>query len=61
MKEDLWVKNGLIQDPTNIFFDQKVKSEIVVDCKGCYIFPGLIDLQINGKGLIFQLLLIFHF
>lgn len=48
VKEDLWVQNGIIMNPANIFFDSKVISDVVIDCKDCYIFPGLIDLQING-------------
>ena len=52
VNEDLWLKNGIIQDPQKIFYEQKVVSDIVVNCKGLYLFPGFIDLQINGNTRI---------
>lgn len=49
IKEDLWVRNGKIIDPEKVFFDEKVQSDLRVDCKNAIIAPGFIDLQINGN------------
>ncbi|XP_076249833.1 N-acetylglucosamine-6-phosphate deacetylase [Calliopsis andreniformis] len=46
--EDLWVRNGKIVDPEKIFYDEKIKPDIKIDCNGALISPGYIDLQING-------------
>ncbi|XP_025836743.1 N-acetylglucosamine-6-phosphate deacetylase [Agrilus planipennis] len=46
--EDLWVRNGQIVNPEKIFYDEKIKADRHIDCKGVIIAPGLIDLQING-------------
>lgn len=48
IREDLWVRDGIIQDPRVLFFDEFRKPDVKVDCGGCYIAPGFIDLQING-------------
>lgn len=47
-EEDLWVRYGKIVNPEKVFFDERVKSDIRIDCKQAIIAPGLIDLQING-------------
>ena len=47
-KEDLWVRNGKIIDPEKIFYDEKIMADDVIDCGGCIISPGFIDVQING-------------
>ncbi|XP_018579723.1 N-acetylglucosamine-6-phosphate deacetylase [Anoplophora glabripennis] len=47
-KEDLWVRDGKIVNPEKVFFDEKVKADFVIDCKGSIIAPGFIELQING-------------
>lgn len=47
-REDLWVRDGVIQDPRVLFFDENKKADVKIDCDGCYIVPGFIDLQING-------------
>lgn len=49
--EDLWVRNGTICNPEKIFFDEKVKADVKVDCENLIIAPGFIDLQINGKNI----------
>ncbi|XP_053995973.1 N-acetylglucosamine-6-phosphate deacetylase [Hylaeus anthracinus] len=46
--EDLWVRDGKIVDPAKIFYDEKIKPDIKIDCDGALISPGYIDLQING-------------
>ncbi|XP_026467904.1 N-acetylglucosamine-6-phosphate deacetylase isoform X1 [Ctenocephalides felis] len=46
--EDLWIRNGKIINPEDIFFDEKTVAHEVIDCKGAIISPGFIDIQING-------------
>ncbi|CAL7945316.1 unnamed protein product [Xylocopa violacea] len=48
LNEDLWVRNGKVVNPEKIFYDEKIKPNIKIDCKGALISPGFIDLQING-------------
>lgn len=53
-EDDLWVREGKIVDPEKIFFDEKAQSHLRVDCKAALIAPGFIDLQINGKYILFS-------
>nr|XP_012223871.1 PREDICTED: putative N-acetylglucosamine-6-phosphate deacetylase isoform X1 [Linepithema humile] len=46
--EDLWVRDGKIVNPEKIFYDEKVKPDVMIDCGTALISPGFIDLQING-------------
>ena len=46
--DDLWVRDGKILDPENVFFDERVRADVIVDCCGLLIVPGFIDVQING-------------
>ncbi|XP_043529457.1 N-acetylglucosamine-6-phosphate deacetylase [Frieseomelitta varia] len=48
LNEDLWVRDGKIVDPEKIFYDEKIKPHVRIDCNGALISPGYIDLQING-------------
>lgn len=48
VKEDFWIKSGKIINPEPIFYDEKSKPDVVIDCKHNIIAPGYIDLQING-------------
>lgn len=48
VKEDLWVRDGKIVNPEEVFFDEKVTANKQIDCHGALISPGLIDVQING-------------
>ncbi|CAG0891389.1 unnamed protein product, partial [Cyprideis torosa] len=48
VKEDLWVRNGVIIDPKYLFFDEKKSAVISVDCQDFILAPGFIDIQING-------------
>ncbi len=50
IREDLWVRNGRILDPLHLFYEEKKKADVVIDCSGLLISPGFIDIQINGKG-----------
>ncbi len=51
VREDLWVRNGRILDPLHLFYEEKKKANIVIDCSGLLVSPGFIDIQINGKML----------
>lgn len=45
----MWVRNGKIINPKNVFFDEKVRADKNINCFGALISPGFIDIQINGK------------
>ncbi|GJQ75095.1 hypothetical protein Trydic_g9707 [Trypoxylus dichotomus] len=47
-REDLWIRNGKIINPERIFFDEKIKADIQINCENVIIAPGFIELQING-------------
>lgn len=49
IRDDLWVRNGLIINPEKVFFDEKKPAHVSYDCKNAIIAPGFIELQINGK------------
>ena len=46
--DDLWIRDGKIINPQEIFFAEKNQADIEYDCQGVLIAPGYIDLQING-------------
>ncbi|XP_059481490.1 N-acetylglucosamine-6-phosphate deacetylase [Neocloeon triangulifer] len=48
VKDDLWVRDGKIENPETLFFDERVSADLQVDCQGAIVAPGFIDLQING-------------
>ncbi|XP_015121070.1 N-acetylglucosamine-6-phosphate deacetylase [Diachasma alloeum] len=48
IKEHLWVRDGRIVDPEKIFYDEKIKPDEIIDCRGALISPGFIEMQING-------------
>ncbi|XP_060580007.1 N-acetylglucosamine-6-phosphate deacetylase-like [Ruditapes philippinarum] len=48
VEEDLWVREGKILNPEKLFFDEQAYADVQIDCKGCIIAPGYIDVQING-------------
>jgi N-acetylglucosamine-6-phosphate deacetylase len=49
VKDDLWVRDGKIVNPEEIFFGERVSADVIEDCKGNILCPGFIDVQINGK------------
>jgi len=48
-KDDLWVHNGIIIDPEDLFYNKRVLPQVRIDCLGALICPGFIDVQINGE------------
>lgn len=46
--EDLYVQHGHIIDPQEWFYSGRARVAEVVDCGGCIVAPGYIDVQING-------------
>lgn len=48
LREDLWVRGGRILDPEKLFFDERRVADEQLDCGGCIVAPGFIDVQING-------------
>ena len=50
-REDLWIKDGIIQDPMFLFFEQQVKADFKINCHGLIIAPGFIDIHLNGKKM----------
>lgn len=48
IKEDLWIRNGRIQNPRDIFFSEKIYADIQIDLNNLLISPGFIDVQLNG-------------
>ena len=51
VKEDVWIKQGIIVDPQKLFYQHcssNSNSIHNINCSGCIISPGFIDLQING-------------
>ncbi|XP_064636462.1 N-acetylglucosamine-6-phosphate deacetylase-like [Lineus longissimus] len=56
IRENLWSRDGIIINPEKIFFDERSVADICIDCQGCIISPGFIDVQINGGfGVDFSL------
>ncbi|XP_077286839.1 N-acetylglucosamine-6-phosphate deacetylase [Arctopsyche grandis] len=48
IREDLWVRGGLVVDPEVVFYVEKNQAVHTVDCNGAMIAPGFIELQLNG-------------
>ena len=51
-EEDLWVRNGIILNPRDVFWGEKRTPDRVIDCKGYIAAPGFIDTQINGENRV---------
>ena len=45
---DVWVREGTIIDPMDLFYKKKRAPDLTVDCRGLIVAPGFIDIQING-------------
>lgn len=50
VKQQLWVRDGKIIDPEPVFYSERRKPSVVVDCNNALLVPGFIEVQINGKG-----------
>ena len=48
IKDDLVFRNGIILDPEHVFYVEKKKSDLDIDCNNLIIAPGFIDTQLNG-------------
>ncbi|XP_020917500.1 N-acetylglucosamine-6-phosphate deacetylase [Exaiptasia diaphana] len=48
VKDDLWVRDGKIVDPREVFWFEKTEPDVLLDCTGMIIAPGFIDVQLNG-------------
>ena len=49
IKEDLWIRDGKIMNPEQIFYVEQAEAAVTVNCNNLLIAPGLIDIQNNGK------------
>eukprot|EP00730_Choanoeca_flexa_P011282 TRINITY_DN242_c0_g1_i1.p1 TRINITY_DN242_c0_g1~~TRINITY_DN242_c0_g1_i1.p1 ORF type:complete len:403 (+),score=63.92 TRINITY_DN242_c0_g1_i1:58-1266(+) len=48
IRDDIWVKDGVIINPRDQFFATQRKADKVIDCHDGRLVPGFIDIQING-------------
>lgn len=48
VKDDLWVRNGLVIDPMQLFYKEKRLPDRIINCQGMIAAPGFIDIQVNG-------------
>jgi len=48
ISDDLWVRDGIILNPEKVFFDERIRADVIVNCCRLLIAPGFIDVQING-------------
>ncbi|KAJ2950579.1 hypothetical protein O0L34_g8827 [Tuta absoluta] len=48
IKEDLWIRDGKIENPERVFYEEQAEADVTVNCEGLLIAPGFIDIQING-------------
>lgn len=47
-EEKLWVRDGRVLDPFEIFYGEKQRAHIHVDCENLILAPGFLDIQLNG-------------
>lgn len=48
IKEDLWIRDGKIMNPEQIFYVEQVEADVTVNCNNLLVAPGFIDIQNNG-------------
>ena len=48
VRDDLWIQGGVVIDPRERFFQQRLTSDHKVDLGGLIVAPGYVDIQING-------------
>jgi len=46
--DELWIQNGIVVNPKEIFYTERRRSDIQVDCEKYILAPGFLDLQVNG-------------
>lgn len=51
IKEDLWIRDGRIENPEQVFYVERLEAEVTVNCEESLITPGFIDIQINGNNI----------
>ena len=51
IRESLWVKDGVIQNPIALFFEERQKADVKIDCNNLIIAPGYIDIHLNGINI----------
>lgn len=44
----IWIRGGKIIDPTQLFWNEKVCPDVLIDAKNALLVPGFIELQTNG-------------
>lgn len=47
-KQDIWVREGRIVDPQQLFFRECKSPDYIINCSNHIVAPGFIDIQING-------------
>lgn len=48
IKDDFWFRDGKILNPEPVFFEEKIRADVKVDCHDALICSGFIDVQVNG-------------
>ncbi|GBP65512.1 N-acetylglucosamine-6-phosphate deacetylase [Eumeta japonica] len=48
IKEDLWIRDGVIVNPEHVFYVEQSEADVTVNCNNFLIAPGYIDIQVNG-------------
>lgn len=62
IKEDLWIRDGKIENPECIFYVEQLEADVTINCDDLLIAPGFIDIQINGKFIsVFDILYFIKF
>lgn len=56
IKEDLWVRDGRIANPEEVFYVEQAEADFTVDCENKLLAPGFIDIQLNGKYIVNNIL-----
>lgn len=60
IKEDLWIRDGKIEDPERIFYVEQLEADVTVNCNDLLITPGFIDIQINGNFFLNALCKVYY-
>ena len=52
VQEDVWVREGRVVEPQDLFFRERRAPSFYFDCSNSIIAPGFIDTQINGANSV---------